>query len=173
MTLTTHAIVGAAAMSATIAAAGTTPTGIALGALAGFASHFAIDAIPHWNEGRALMRSFEKDPYNRLATDMRGGVDFMHDLVLIAADVLLGLVLSALIFSFWLFSVPPLIVLFGAVAGMLPDALQFVYFKTHWHFMRPLQNFHVHLQTELMNPLSLGIEVVLMVVVVGVLKLFI
>ena len=173
MTLTTHSIVGAAAMSATIAAAGATPAGIALGALAGFASHFAIDAIPHWNEGRALMRSFERDPHNKLNTDMRFGADFTHDIVIIAVDGLFGLALGALIFSSWLFSVPPLIVLLGAAAGMLPDALQFVYFKTHWHFMRPLQNFHVHLQTELMNPLSLGIEVVLMAAVVGALKLFI
>ena len=86
MTLTTHALVGAAAASLF-------PEHPYLAFAAGFASHFAIDALPHWDYADYL-RSMEWDPAQHLHTDMRLGKDFLRDLALIGADALLGFVLT-------------------------------------------------------------------------------
>ena len=53
MTLATHAVVGAAAASLI-------PTHPFLGFIAGFVSHFAIDAIPHWEYSLASAK-IDKD----------------------------------------------------------------------------------------------------------------
>ncbi len=130
MTLTTHAVVGAA-----IAAA--MPNHPVLGIVLAFASHFALDAIPHWDYH---LRSMAEDEANPLKNDMKFGWDFVIDLFKIGFDFLLGLVLGYLIGGWWLG-------LAGGLAGQLPDFLQFVYFK----FRRPpitwLQRFHVWIHT--------------------------
>ena len=86
MTLTTHAVVGAAAASLF-------PEHPYLAFAAGFASHFAIDALPHWEYGHYL-RSMQWDPAQGMHTDMRLGKDFVRDLAIIAGDALLGFVLT-------------------------------------------------------------------------------
>ena len=163
MTLTTHAIVGAAMASLV-------PGQPVLGFALGFASHFAIDSIPHWAEGTLLLRSVVYDPEHELETDMQLGKNFIYDLAVLAADSLLG-VFGALLILFYFFHVPFLIVLMGAVAGQLPDALQFVYFKTRWAFMTPMQIFHGAIQEEHESLLYLLREVGLIgaVVVMGLL----
>jgi hypothetical protein len=166
MTLTTHAIVGAAAASLF-------PAYPVIGFAAAFASHFALDAIPHWAEGPALLRSVVKDPTNKLKTDMRINKDFLRDLAVLAVDALLGLVIAILIL-YALFQVPLYIVVLGVIGGQLPDALQFVYYKTRLAIMTPLQKFHGRIQTEHENIAYLGIEVglILAVVAFGILGVF-
>ena len=151
MTLTTHAIVGTAAASLF-------PQMPVAAFAAGFVSHFIIDSIPHWDEGHALLRSPVKDKANELNNDMPLGKDFLHDIVILGADALCGFMLSVLLFHVWLFQLPLFFVLCGAAAGVLPDALQFLYFKTHWRVMTPLQKFHIGLQTHVKNPLMVGVE---------------
>ena len=132
MTLTTHAIIGASAATmfsfhpaAAIAAA--------------FLSHFAIDAIPHWDYAP---RSFRKDPQNPLNDDMVINRDSIFDLACIGVDIVLGMALSLLIFptesayQFW-------IVFFGAGFGILPDPLQFIYWKWRHEPFSGLQRFHI------------------------------
>lgn len=140
MTLTTHALVGAAAASFF-------PEHPYLAFAAGFASHFAIDALPHWDYGEYL-RSMQWNPTQRLHTDMRLGKDFMRDLAVIGADALLGFVLTFV--AAWLLKVSPEIALVGAGAGLYPDLLQFVYYKIRTTPFEPilayLQRFHQWLQ---------------------------
>jgi hypothetical protein len=158
MTLTTHAVVGAAMASLV-------PHEPVLGFVLGFASHFAIDSIPHWNEGRAFMRSVVKNKQDVLQTRIQHGADFLHDIAIVLADSMLGFALAMLIL-FYFFHVPLYIVLLGAFAGQMPDGLQFVYFKTHWRWMEPLQKFHSAIQKESTNLLYLLREAGLIAAVV-------
>jgi hypothetical protein len=159
MTLTTHAVVGAAMASLV-------PNEPLLGFALGFASHFAIDSIPHWNEGHAFMRSVVKNKHDVLQTRIQHGKDFLHDIAIVLADSMLGFALAVLIL-FYFFHVPLYIVLLGAFAGQTPDGLQFVYYIMHWRWMEPLQKFHSKIQKESTNPLYLLREVGLIAVVVA------
>ncbi len=140
MTLTTHALVGAAAASFF-------PEHPYLAFAAGFASHFAIDALPHWDYGEYL-RSFSQKHSEPLSADMRMGKDFYRDLAIITGDALLGFVLTFV--AAWILNVSPEIALVGAGAGIYPDLLQFVYFKIRKTMFEPvltyLQRFHQWVQ---------------------------
>src|ERR1700757_1361340 len=112
MILSTHAIVGGAIASLL-------PSHPVLVSVAGFASHFAIDAIPHWDYP---LRSIS---LGRKADNRRLKIDFLliRDLTLIGADACFGLAIALLLFAtastVW-------VIALGAVAGMLPDPLQFL-----------------------------------------------
>jgi len=134
MTLTTHALVGAAV-------AQFFPQHPVLAFAAGFASHFAIDALPHWDYS---LRSSRKDKKNPLNFDMELGRDFARDIARILFDIALGLSLSAL--SAYLLHLSLYLALVGAAAGIFPDGLQFVYFKTRSKLLEPLQRFHIWIQ---------------------------
>jgi len=171
MTLTTHALVGAAAASLF-------PEHPYLAFAAGFASHFAIDALPHWDYGEYL-RSMQYDPIQHLHTDMRLGKDFVRDLALIGADALLGFVLTFV--AAWLLKISPEIALVGAGAGLYPDLLQFVYFKikkTRFErSMARLQLFHAWVQegkdrTQWGWQKGLGMQASLVLVIFAALKMF-
>ncbi len=140
MTLTTHALVGAAAASFF-------PQSPYLAFAAGFVSHFAIDALPHWDYGHCL-RSMRKSPTQRMHTDLLLGKDFLRDLFVIAGDALLGFVLT--FGAAWILKISPEIALVGAGAGIYPDLLQFVYYKIRTTRFEPvlqyLQHFHMRIQ---------------------------
>lgn len=140
MTLTTHALVGAAA-------AQVFPQHPYVAFAAGFVSHFAIDALPHWDYADYLP-SIRKNPSNPLATTIGGGKQFARDVLVVAADALLGAFLSVVIFSYSVFHSTVPIVLIGAAAGIYADFLQAVYFK--WKasafVLEPLQRFHTWVQ---------------------------
>jgi hypothetical protein len=141
MTLTTHALVGAAAASIF-------PHHPYMAFTAAFASHLAIDSMPHWDY-QAWLRSTERDMLDPLKNDMRWGRDLWHDVAVIGADAIIGTLLAVLVFGWWWgLSVP--IALVGAWAGVLPDFLQFVYYKTRtvWigALLLPLQQLHLRLQ---------------------------
>ncbi|MES2006504.1 MAG: hypothetical protein V4436_00180 [Patescibacteria group bacterium] len=165
MTLTTHAIVGAAAASLF-------PNQPLLAFAAGFASHFAIDALPHWDY-RILSKVQKED---RLTDEFATtGPLFLLDLLRIGSDALLGLVLAVWIFSFWLFDLPVWFVALGACAGILPDPLQFVYYKFHITLLRPLQRFHIWIQKgrSIYPHMAAGIfyQLIMVVAILFVLKL--
>jgi len=128
MILSTHAIVGGAI-------ACLLPSHPILVAVASFASHFAIDAIPHWDyplKSIALGRSA-----NNRRLKMNGL--FLRDLSFIGFDACVGLALAI-----WLFAVPGTawVVALGALAGMLPDPLQFVHSIWPREPLNSLQRFH-------------------------------
>lgn len=111
MILTTHAITGAAI-------AASVPGNPALGFSLAFASHFALDAIPHWDY-KILSASI--DP--KFGGKLQFNKTLLFDLVRIGGDAILGLTLS-----FLLFAKPGLFmpVFMGAALGMFPDFLQFL-----------------------------------------------
>ncbi|HUD03929.1 MAG TPA: hypothetical protein VMR73_00355 [Candidatus Paceibacterota bacterium] len=138
MTLTTHAIVGAAVASFF-------PQDPALGFTLAFASHFALDAIPHWDYP---IESASIHPSH--GAKMKYDKALLHDFFRIGTDALLGLILGLAIFAttgnFW-------IVMLGIIGGMLPDALQFVHIRLKREPLTSLQRFHhfIHKGSEYFN----------------------
>jgi hypothetical protein len=128
MILSTHAIVGGAI-------GGLLASHPVLAALAGFASHFAIDAIPHWDYPLQSIAVGKGADNRRLHVDRR----LILDLILIGADACVGLA-----FAIWLFATPATaaVVAIGAVAGILPDPLQFVQSVYQREPLNSLQRFH-------------------------------
>ncbi|MBI1960777.1 MAG: hypothetical protein HYS43_00660 [Candidatus Liptonbacteria bacterium] len=154
MTLATHAVVGAAAASFF-------PTSPVLAAGAAFASHFLIDAIPHGHYGP---RSLRKGA-NRLDDDMPFGKSFLIDLLLIGTDFTIGIAFVFFIFQNTFGGV--MIPLIGALAGVLPDFLQFAYWKTRREPLTSFQRFHLwsHTKREMSrnHAYAIGIESALII----------
>jgi hypothetical protein len=128
MILSTHAVVGGAIASLF-------PSHPLMVALAGFASHFAIDAIPHWDYPLRSIAVGRKADNRRL----KFNVILVRDLSLIGADACFGLAIALLLFAtagtVW-------VIALGAVAGMLPDPLQFVHSLYPREPLKSLQRFH-------------------------------
>jgi len=131
MILTTHALAGAAL-------ANFFPSRPIEAFLAGFLSHFVLDALPHWDY-KIRSDSIRPDVGARIKLDK----DFLIDAAKIWTDISFGLVLSLMIFEngdkggaiFW-----------GAIGGILPDPLQFLYARFKHEPLVMLQNFHKKIQ---------------------------
>lgn len=104
--------------------AGLAPGHPLVGFVLGFISHFVFDAIPHWDY---RLDFFETNSLSR------------NDLIKLTVDFILGLSLV------WFF-VPTLV--WGALGGLAPDALRFVYQKTGSRLLAPLQRFHLWIHVE-------------------------
>lgn len=137
MTLTSHAIAGAAAASFF-------PKSPVPAFIFGFLSHFILDAVPH---GHYPIKSHIRHPENRLAEDMPWGRDLFFDLIKILTDFIIGIVVSFLLFQKFGAATNWIIVL-GACAGMAPDALQFIYWKIRREPLTSLQRFHIWMHAE-------------------------
>ena len=127
MILSTHAVVGAAL--ATLL-----PHDPMLVFAAGIASHFVIDAIPHWDyplRGISVGRS--KTGAIRLNRAL------FRDACLVALDGCAGLALAILLFGH---SAPIWIITIAACAAMLPDPLQVAHRLYPREPLRTLQRFH-------------------------------
>ena len=124
MTLTAHSIVGAAIASAL-------PQHPVLGFALAFASHFAVDAIPHYDYH---IESTSIDP--RFATALRLDATLFRDFLRIGSDAFLGFALSILFFG------PTVATIAGIVGGMLPDFLQFAWMRIQHEPLNSLQRFH-------------------------------
>lgn len=132
MILATHAVVG------TIVATTCTTNPYIAFALA-FGSHFMLDSIPHWDY---KLHSFKKDPEGKLNHDMVLGKMFLFDLMRMGVDALIGAVISFII-TFYILHITSIPLICAAIiGGILPDPLQFVYWKTRSRFLLPLQKFH-------------------------------
>jgi hypothetical protein len=112
-----------------------------------FASHFLLDAIPHWDYP---IRSASINP--EIAGPMKYDRALFADMVTIGADALLGIVLALILFTS---QSSIILVFFGACAGILPDALQFAYMRFPRQPLASLQRFHQwsHTSHKLSNPL--------------------
>ena len=128
MILSTHAVVGGAIASLF-------PSDPILAAAAGFASHFAIDAIPHWDYPLRSI-SVGKGADNRR---LRLNRAVLIDLICIGVDACAGLALAI-----WLFATPASAwaIALGAIAAMAPDPLQFVHSIHPREPLDTLQRFH-------------------------------
>ncbi|MFB6451692.1 hypothetical protein [Bradyrhizobium tunisiense] len=128
MILSTHAIVGGAIASLL-------PLHPEAAAIAGFASHFALDAIPHWDYPLRSIR-LGKSANNRGLSFSRAT---LMDFATIGIDACAGLSLAL-----WMFATEGsiLTIAIGAFAAMLPDALQFVHTLYPRGLLHVLQRFH-------------------------------
>lgn len=131
MTLTAHAIVGAGIMAAM-------PAHPVLGVCAAFASHFLLDAIPHYDY---KIRSASINP--KIGGRMKFDRALLLDFFSIGSDFALGIILGLLLFAtsaWWLIAA-------AAFAGQLPDALQFAYMRIRREPLASLQRFHKWIHT--------------------------
>jgi hypothetical protein len=160
MILSTHAIVGGAIASLL-------PSHPALAALACFASHFAIDAIPHWDYSLRSISTGQGADNRRLKMDR----DLLLDLMLIGFDALAGLVLAI-----WLFATSSTIgvITLGACAAILPDPLQFAQSLYPYEPLNSLQRFHgwIHAKRKLSWPLGASSQAVFATAVSGLAMTF-
>ncbi len=137
MILSTHAVVGTAI-------AKVVPMNPLLGFALAFLSHFAMDAIPHW-EYRIL--SYDRNPKNYLKSNIRIDKTFAFDLGRTGLDLSIGMLFSLLLFPPSPDS-PILINMLGIAGGVLPDFLQLVYYKTKVQPFTSLQKFHVDIHSK-------------------------
>jgi hypothetical protein len=155
MILSTHAIVGGSVASLF-------PTHPFAAIVAGFASHFVIDAIPHWD---CPLRSISLGPRARNRLTLRG--PRLRDLALIAFDGCAGLALAV-----GLFATPAttLIIALGALAAILPDPLQFVYTLYPGEPLKSLQRFHgwMHMKHQIGARIGASSQVAFVAAVVGI-----
>jgi hypothetical protein len=152
--LSTHAVVGAAL--ATLI-----PDHPALAFISGVASHFAIDAIPHWDYP---LRSISVAPGSRSAFTLNRSL--FRDFGLIILDACLGLAVSL-----WLYAAPASAgaVMLGALGGMLPDLLQLAHKLYPREPLRTLQRFHVwiHSTRKLEGPIGVISQLLFVVLVIA------
>ena len=146
MILSTHAVVGAAV--ATLL-----PRDPVLVFAAGVASHFVIDAIPHWDyplRGLKVGRS----QTGRIKLNRA----LFRDVSLIGLDACVGLALAILLFGQ---SAPLWVIGLAAFAAMLPDPLQVVHRLYPHEPLRTLQRFHewMHTDTKLGWRIGVGSQI--------------
>ncbi|MDO8669688.1 MAG: hypothetical protein Q7K65_05355 [Candidatus Buchananbacteria bacterium] len=87
----------------------------------------------------------KEDKNNYLNDDMILNDKFLIDLIKIGTDFWLGIILSLFLYT-KLAGSDPTIILLGALGGISPDPLQFLYWKTKSRFLAPLQRFHHYIQ---------------------------
>jgi len=167
MTLTAHAIVGASIASIV-------PNHPALGFVLGFGSHFLLDAIPHWDY---TLVSYKKNNTNPMDGNVIMNKNFVFDLIKTSFDAFLGITAVFILFGILnlnLVSVLTSSLFWGAVGAMIPDALQFVYFKWRHEPVKSLQRLHFWIHNSTMSsnrPLGIFMQVVVIFVAVVISKL--
>jgi hypothetical protein len=147
MILSTHAVVGAALASLM-------PSHPVAAFVVGFASHFVIDAIPHWDYPVRSI-SFGVGARN----NVRMTAARIRDLAVIGFDGLAGLVLAIAIFGT---EANLVAVLAGAVGAMLPDPLKFADSLYPSAPLTTLDRFHtwIHSNRKLDWPLGVSSQIV-------------
>ncbi|MDQ3076744.1 MAG: hypothetical protein M3Q63_01680 [bacterium] len=137
MTLGTHAVAGA--LIGAIAS-----ENIAFVVSAAFLSHFLLDTIPHWDYKLGSIENQGVVINNDMNTHSR---TFLVDLVKIGFDFWIGI--GLVIIAYYQFPMQVFLgALVGGLMGLIPDPLQFVYWKTRWKWMLPLQKFHMWMHSE-------------------------
>ena len=154
MILSTHAIVGAAIASFV-------PGHPALAFVAGVASHFVIDAIPHSDYP---LRSIS---IGRSRSAITANHHLVRDLGFITFDAAAGLAVAA-----WLYAGPgaTLAVLLGAFGAILPDPLQLAYRLYPREPLRSLQRFHrwMHTKHKLSWPWAVSSQGLFVLLIIGI-----
>lgn len=140
MVLSTHAFVGALAGRLL-------PESPLAAFFVGFASHFLLDAIPHWDYKLSSIKGagMEKDMHVRSRAFLRDSLKMLTDLVL-----------GVLLVWFAIREVPgaPMSMIAGAIGGFTPDALQFLFWKVRREPLVSIQRFHawIHTSVQIKKP---------------------
>lgn len=113
----------------------------------GFLSHFVVDAIPHWHYP---LFSFKKDPNDPMHNDMLLNKWFVVDMFNIGIDLLAGIVLSVVFFHPHVsFDLPLISIIAGVIGSILPDALEFLYWKMPNKPLTLLTEFHMWIHSKI------------------------
>lgn len=163
MVLTPHAVIGAVV-------AIQFPENPALGVAAAFASHFVLDAIPHWHYSVPAIKEAKRLMSIKPFTGSKNG---WRDLTLISGDFFLGFIISATV-AIAIGKPVIFAALWGAAAGVFPDFLQFVYFILPKPPLSTIYNFHmwIHAKKRLDNQPFVGISQQILLVALGILAVF-
>ncbi|MBI4812750.1 hypothetical protein HY798_04960 [Candidatus Falkowbacteria bacterium] len=131
-----------------------------------FASHFLLDAIPHYEYTIQLIRDRLKERKGVL--NIFGGKEAFLVLGKIATDFLLGMLI---VISLVWFSPAKQYALVGALSAALPDGLLTLYWVTKTPLLEKLARFHrfVHPKNNKNTPLLWGISTQL---IVGLIAIF-
>lgn len=186
MTLATHIVAGAAV--AKIFSANP-----AQAFVVGCLSHYILDSIVHWDY---KLRAFSPESDSSSADNLSstndsssvGGSPFIEkkvrfnkflfgDIAKVLFDALLGFLIVFLIVSGVadrLVGDDMVLLLSGAVGGVLPDFLQFLYGIWKTRFLRALQKFHhfMHAKKKLNDRPALGIPLQICVIAIAGLLLY-
>ena len=101
-----------------------------LAAVIGLISHYVLDAIPHWD-----YLSDEFEPGIKTEKSFIKRKEFWREIIKITTDALAGFgFLAFFVFIDKDANIAPLIV--SALFGILPDAMQFLYWITDWKFIK-------------------------------------
>lgn len=138
MTLSTHAVVG----GASAALVGASPE---VAIIIGLASHYILDSFPHWDYFTHLDISGGKNEIT--SKTFVWSLSLIKDALWIGLDCILGF---GLLILFLPLSVKGLFLpaLLGAVGGITPDFLQFIYFKYNFKPLKVMQKFHDYIHSE-------------------------
>lgn len=156
MILTTHGLVGAAVASFF-------PEQPVLAVTAAFASHFMLDALPHWDYSIQCLR---KDVCRSIDNETAMTPFSLIDLLKISIDFTSGIVLILMLFPLMSSARTMPILLVGALVGMLPDFFQFINFKFKPQWIKPLQRLHdwAHTKTKIEYRPAIGITLQVLLV---------
>lgn len=146
MVLSTHAVAGAA-----VALLARDPW---IGFGTAIISHFLLDTVPHWHYP---LRALNAARNGEGKIDGRNAGKILLVFAITGSDCLMGfgVALGAGI----AFGADPIVLLAGAVGGVLPDFLQFIYYLFPASLIRHLQSFHkwIHTPTRLDDLHLIGI----------------
>jgi hypothetical protein len=140
MILVTHAVVGGALGSLI-------PGAPILAGISGFLSHFVLDAFPHWDYPISSGKGIGE---NKMQGDIVVDKAFAKDLIKIGIDATIGIVAAIFFFQAGR-SLEEILysgVLWGALGAMLPDGLQFLYYKIKKEPLTSLQQFHISIHAK-------------------------
>ncbi|MEA1929295.1 MAG: hypothetical protein U9M92_00165 [Patescibacteria group bacterium] len=164
MVLSTHAVTGAAVASLV-------PANPVLGFALAFASHFVLDAIPHWEYH--LSSTQVPRGGDQLEKYVKIGPAFLGDLMKTGADFFLGALLALLLF-YPASGIDLRALLLGVIGGVLPDFFQFVFWRWRPFWLNHLQRLHhwAHAKKGLDNSPLIGVlsQVAVIIVVYIVLR---
>lgn len=108
----------------------------------GLISHYALDAIPHWDY--YISPEFESRAKNEGWRFLKEKF-FIKELTKISIDISIGLVL-VFIFLKNLDGVNLISVFISVFFGVLPDPLQLLYHVSHWKFLKSNYDFQATIQ---------------------------
>ncbi len=113
----------------------------------GIASHYIVDAIPHWDWP---LKSLEKklgESHAASAVNLSVGA-ISIDMIRLAIDMSIGLIALSSVLYVGGASWSIVAVLLAMLGGILPDMLQFIYFATRMKLLSHHQNFHDAVHTD-------------------------
>lgn len=114
-----------------------------LAAALGLISHYALDAVPHWDY--YISPDFDSKAKQEGWRFLKGKF-FAKELTKISVDILIGLILVFILLKN--FDEINLISVFISIFfGVLPDPLQLLYLVTNWRFLKPNHEIQLYLHT--------------------------